>query len=45
MLSFLTIFGMTEKDEQARNQNLSLLYLVDYIVDMYHIEDMLSIVL
>ena len=36
---------MTEKDEQARNQNLSLLYLVNYILDMYNIEDMLSIVL
>jgi hypothetical protein len=36
---------MTEKDEQAQNQNLSLLYLVNYILDMYHIEDILSIVL
>jgi hypothetical protein len=36
---------MTEKEEEAMNQNPSLLYLVDYILGEYHIQATLSIVL
>jgi hypothetical protein len=39
------MFRLTEKEEEAINQNPSLLYLADYILGVYHIQGTLAIVL